>query len=627
MWLLDADLLRLVFFANEDQTPPYSILSHTWPDDELSFQDIMSLRTGTHLLGRTGWSKVQNACRLALSLELRYIWIDTCCIDKSSSAELQEAINSMFRWYELAEICFAYLSDVSASEDPEITGLSFRRSRWFKRDWTLQELIAPTKFSFYDKDLEEIYMRQSIADVIEDITGIRKLFLSDARWRGKIGKTLSTVIVAERMPEDLAYCPKAFQRLQEEIMKKSDDSSLLSWDYEDPYTRWDFEEDSLLAPNPSSFRGYRDLEHSYLEGFNAASFSMNQRGLQMEVPVRVDFTHQLLVYMILGCSSRLEKEYSFEKTEFCLENRSHKSFMAIPLISTSAYSVFEPDSETQKGEHLRLRWCRPILISEEFLGQAQSTSIIIRRPSRQFYKFEHLPISITVPPVPIAQGFTILGIYPPQPTGDNLIFVSLMAGSPQDSPDSTEYIPPLRPGRRQSFPQSMIYSKEHQTMIHIRVQELGTFVVILDYRAVVCRGVRRLTPWECHDINCRVFKTPENCDFEGLQKLSITRVFAHLPEIRSVFQTDPSSIAPQVTVTNRKKGVELVTPPMKSQAYTYYAANGYFHGEAGVNEIHDEGYEFNTDFELRRCKSGMKHSHTLNKRMVLIHILYPHQTV
>ncbi|CEI63809.1 unnamed protein product [Fusarium venenatum] len=199
MWLLDADLLRLVFFANEDQTPPYSILSHTWPEDELSFQDIMSLRTGTHFLGRTGWSKVQNACRLALSFELRYIWIDTCCIDKSSSAELQEAINPMFRWYELAEICFAYFSDVSVSEDPEITGSSFRRSRWFKRDWTLQELIAPTKFSFYDKDLEEIYMRQSIADVIEDITGIRKLFLSDARWRGKIGKTLSTAIVAERM--------------------------------------------------------------------------------------------------------------------------------------------------------------------------------------------------------------------------------------------------------------------------------------------------------------------------------------------------------------------------------------------------------------------------------------------
>ncbi|XEU97654.1 hypothetical protein FSHL1_002940 [Fusarium sambucinum] len=565
MWLLDADLLRLVFFANEDQTPPYAILSHTWSDDELSFQDIMSLRTGTHLIGRTGWSKVHNACRLALSLELRYIWIDTCCIDKSSSAELQEAINSMFRWYELADICFAYLSDVSASEDPEIAGSSFRRSRWFKRGWTLQELIAPTKFVFYGKDWEEIYMRQSIADVVEDITGIRKLFLSDARRRGKIGKALATASVAEKMswmdqrettrPEDLAYCllgifdinmsmlygegPKAFQRLQEEIMKKSDDSTLLSWDYEDSYTCWDFEEDSLLAPNPSSFRGCRDLEPSYLEGFNAASFSMNQRGLQMEVPVLVDLTHQLLVYMILGCSPRVEKEYSFEETEFCLESRSHKSFMAIPLISTSAYSVFEPDSETQKGEYIRPRWCRPILVSEEFLGQAKSTSIIIRRPSRQFYKFEHLPISITVPQVPITQGFTILGIYPPQPTGDNLIFLSLPTSSTQDSPDQTEYISPPQPGRRQSFPQSMIYSKEHQTMIHIRSQELGTFVVILGYRAVVCRGVRRLTPWKCHDINCRVFKTPDNFDFESLQKLSITRDFTHLPEIPPVFQTEP----------------------------------------------------------------------------------------
>ncbi|PTD11356.1 hypothetical protein HYE67_008127 [Fusarium culmorum] len=117
MWLLDACSLRLVFFANEEQTPPYAILSHTWSDGEVSFQDMMSISAGRDLSTMTGWSKIENSCRLALCSELRYVWIDTCCIDKSSSAELQEAINSMFRWYELASICFAYISDVSATAE------------------------------------------------------------------------------------------------------------------------------------------------------------------------------------------------------------------------------------------------------------------------------------------------------------------------------------------------------------------------------------------------------------------------------------------------------------------------------------------------------------------------------
>lgn len=131
MWLLDANSVRLVFYANEEQAPPYVILSHTWSGDEISLQDINSIPTGNDLATKAGWSKIEHACRLALSFGLSYVWVDTCCIDKSSSAELQEAINSMFRWYELAQVCFACLSDVSTSDDHNVKGSSFRRSRLY----------------------------------------------------------------------------------------------------------------------------------------------------------------------------------------------------------------------------------------------------------------------------------------------------------------------------------------------------------------------------------------------------------------------------------------------------------------------------------------------------------------
>ncbi|RGP67940.1 heterokaryon incompatibility [Fusarium sporotrichioides] len=196
MWLLDAESGQLIFFANEDQIPPYAILSHTWSQDEVSFQDIMSIHTGTDLETKNGWLKIWNACRFTMYFGLRYVWIDTCCIDKSSSAELQEAINSMFRCLERS---------------------SFRRSRWFKRGWTLQELLAPIEVVFYDKDWKGISTRGSIGDLIGVITGIRPGYLSnDYRQHEGIRDKLSTASVAERMswmnkrettrPEDVAYC-------------------------------------------------------------------------------------------------------------------------------------------------------------------------------------------------------------------------------------------------------------------------------------------------------------------------------------------------------------------------------------------------------------------------------------
>lgn len=122
------------FFGGD--SPEYAILSHTWgsPDDEVSFSDVCQGKAQSKKL----YEKVRRSCDLAASHGFDYIWIDTCCIDKSSSAELQEAICSMYRWYKNARICYVYLEDILAPAFP-VEKVNFWNSRWFTRGWTLRE--------------------------------------------------------------------------------------------------------------------------------------------------------------------------------------------------------------------------------------------------------------------------------------------------------------------------------------------------------------------------------------------------------------------------------------------------------------------------------------------------------
>jgi hypothetical protein len=159
-----------------DDVPPYAILSHTWGADgeEVTYKDLMN-GTGK---GKAGYNKIRFCGEQAKRDGLQYFWVDTCCIDKSSSAELQEAINSMFRWYRDATKCYVYLSDVS-SATLEASDMSdqpweaaFRKSRWFTRGWTLQELIAPSSVEFFTKEGVELGSRSSLERYIHEVTGI-----------------------------------------------------------------------------------------------------------------------------------------------------------------------------------------------------------------------------------------------------------------------------------------------------------------------------------------------------------------------------------------------------------------------------------------------------------------------
>ena len=239
--------MQLEEFMNNP--PPYAILSHTWEDGEVTYQDF------THpdryiASTKKGFAKIQQTCQLAKQTDISYTWIDTCCIDKSSSSELTEAINSMFAWYAASEVCYAFLSDLGSTDavDPLEPVPKLAACRWFSRGWTLQELIAPEVLEFYDKDWILRGTKDSLSKALEAITGIDNQVLRD-------NAVLTDIPVARRMSwaasrrttrvEDIAYCllgifdvsmpmlygegERAFVRLQEEIAKEMNDLTLFAW--------------------------------------------------------------------------------------------------------------------------------------------------------------------------------------------------------------------------------------------------------------------------------------------------------------------------------------------------------------------------------------------------------------
>ena len=150
------DRLRDTVIADwVDDVTRFAILSHTWERGELSYEDLHGQNdlSGSHLglqdSDRDGgrqrsFEKLHNFCDIAEEYGTEFAWADNVCIDKSSSAELDESIRSMFSWYRNAAICIVYLAQTNDLRD-------FAHDRWFTRGWTLQELLAPRRLKFYSK--------------------------------------------------------------------------------------------------------------------------------------------------------------------------------------------------------------------------------------------------------------------------------------------------------------------------------------------------------------------------------------------------------------------------------------------------------------------------------------------
>ncbi|KAI0182531.1 HET domain-containing protein [Xylaria flabelliformis] len=303
--------------VSEEFAPKYAILSHTWGREEVTFQDIQAFgrkqwsqtvsQTVSTIRAKPGFAKIQKAAALAAEHGYDFIWVDTCCIDKTSSAELSEAINSMFRWYNKALICYAYMEDVENGSYHNKGG-SFRslcqRSRWFTRGWTLQELIAPEDVMFYGKDWGYLGSKAHDEDVrtsLAEITGI------DVRVLEAIVPP-SEMSIATRMKwasrrkttrlEDAAYClmglfdvnmpllygegTKAFIRLQGEILKGSNDHSIFTWRVPEDYYNESLS--GLLAESPQQFTDVEDYRPMPpLISQESTTWSMTNQGLRLSL--------------------------------------------------------------------------------------------------------------------------------------------------------------------------------------------------------------------------------------------------------------------------------------------------------------------------------------------------------
>jgi hypothetical protein len=178
-----------------DAIPCYAVLSHTWGADheEVTLKD---LRKGTGT-AKTGYKKIDFCGDQAAEDGLSYFWVDTCCIDKSSSAELSEAINSMFAWYRNAARCYVYLPDVSTRGSANSTSSqpywhpAFQQSRWFTRGWTLQELVAPVIVEFFSVEGHRLGNKYSLVQELHSITGVSVQALQ--------GCSLTQLSIDERM--------------------------------------------------------------------------------------------------------------------------------------------------------------------------------------------------------------------------------------------------------------------------------------------------------------------------------------------------------------------------------------------------------------------------------------------
>lgn len=282
---VDAPELELVEFQAD--APPYAILSHRWEAEEVLYADIE-----TRAIQKAGLDKIHGALEQARRDGLEYLWVDTCCIDKTNSTELSEAINSMYRCYGEAKICYAYLSDIEGANE-EMAG-----SQWFTRGWTLQELLAPKDLLFFSRDWSPMGTKAELAIILCLITGIDNKILGGS-------SPITSASIAQRMSwvskrtttrtEDIAYCllgifdvnmpliygegHKAFIRLQEQIANESDDQTLFAWT--DPAAS-DEVAQGMLAKHPSYFM---DSSHYVAchEPQSSEPYSISKKRLKIEV--------------------------------------------------------------------------------------------------------------------------------------------------------------------------------------------------------------------------------------------------------------------------------------------------------------------------------------------------------
>ncbi|KAJ2991658.1 hypothetical protein NUW58_g2437 [Xylaria curta] len=354
MRLLNIDSLELEEYVSHN-APPYTILSHTWGLEEITFRDLQN----GDFTRPIGLRKLQLLCDQTRHDGYQFTWIDTCCIDKSSGAELAESINSMYEWYSKAKICYVYLSDVLYTQGEKIDRNSaFYRSRWFTRGWTLQELLAPSLVIFFDTSWCPIGSKKTLLDVISDTTGIPSSCLSGTTVPAEFSVATRFSWASKRTctrPEDVAYSlmglfninmpliygegERAFLRLQEEIVKINNDPSILAWDVSDNDTRC-WRRSSVFAKSPADFANAARIRQ--FTNVEWPSHFITNRGLSISLPLDTlpdrDISYRLKDFKVEN-ATKLQAAYLC-----CGPDAQH--VVQITLVSSRSFSSTQSSSPT-----------------------------------------------------------------------------------------------------------------------------------------------------------------------------------------------------------------------------------------------------------------------------------------
>ncbi|KAI4182785.1 MAG: hypothetical protein LQ346_006488 [Caloplaca aetnensis] len=320
MRLLHTETLEFQEFF-DSQTPRYAILSHRWTGDEVSFEEFHRYKERSGPIfskiqkryrkrNNPSFSKIQKCCNFARNDGYQWVWIDSCCIDKRSSAELTEAINSMYAWYQKSAVCYAYLADVVMVQDEHrkwnASPKDFRQSAWFTRGWTLQELLAPGVLVFLDRAWRVIGSLDrgpskggSLIGDISHATGISEYDLWTSGAFACVARKMSWLSRRETTRiEDMAYCvlglcgvnmpllygegEKAFKRLQLEIIKESDDESIFAW-FCDRRGNAMTGVSGILATSPMNFAKSAQVDKALVRR-GTRPYSMTNKGLEYHLP-------------------------------------------------------------------------------------------------------------------------------------------------------------------------------------------------------------------------------------------------------------------------------------------------------------------------------------------------------
>ena len=303
MRLLNTKTLEFDEFF-ESEIPKYLILSHRWQGKETTLQAFEASKRLPLSECTPGVAKIRKLCEMAVAADYEWCWADTCCIDKTSSSELTEAINSMWTWYAEADACYVYMPDVKKSDDTELETM-LGRSTWFTRGWTLQEMLAPKRQQFFDGGWSLIGSRDDLdlEKALSSITGI------DSKFFGNLEMIMSASI-CERFrwvslrstsrSEDLSYCMlgifgvnmpllygeghRAFLRLQSEILKVTDDETIFAWT--DPACQ----QSGLLAAHPRVFANQTKHIHRKSWIYRPPS-PLTSKGVELEIWASYDDIH------------------------------------------------------------------------------------------------------------------------------------------------------------------------------------------------------------------------------------------------------------------------------------------------------------------------------------------------